>query len=125
MSEDIIEIKNLTKEYKLRTGGKVLALNNINLTIKKGEIFGLLGPNGAGKTTLVSILSTLLQPTSGTAKIFGLDIKKNPNKIKRKIGLMLGDEIIYYRMTGIDNLKFFARIYRIKDYNEKRREGLE
>ena len=119
MNENIIETFDLTKEYKLKTGGKILALNKINMSIKKGEIFGLLGPNGAGKTTLVSILSTLLQPTSGTAHVFGLDVRKYPNKIKSKIGLMLGDEIVYNRMTGLDNLKFFARIYRIKDYKEK------
>ena len=119
MDENIIETFDLTKEYKLKTGGKIVALNKINMSIKKGEIFGLLGPNGAGKTTLVSILSTLLQPTSGTAQVFGLDVRKYPNKIKNKIGLMLGDEIVYNRMTGLDNLKFFARIYRIKDYKEK------
>jgi ABC-2 type transport system ATP-binding protein len=122
MNENIIETIDLTKEFKLKAGGKILALNRINFSIKKGEIFGLLGPNGAGKTTLVSILSTLLQPTSGTAKVFGLDVRKNPKVIKRKIGLMLGDEMIYYRMTGIDNLKFFARLYQIKNYREKIKE---
>lgn len=122
MNENIIETIDLTKEYKLKAGGKILALNRINFSIKNGEIFGLLGPNGAGKTTLVSILSTLLQPTSGTAKVFGLDVRKNPKVIKRKIGLMLGDEMIYYRMTGIDNLKFFARLYQIKNYREKIKE---
>ncbi|MFX1393678.1 MAG: ATP-binding cassette domain-containing protein [Promethearchaeota archaeon] len=119
MSENIIETIDLTKKYKLKAGGKILALNKINISIKEGEIFGLLGPNGAGKTTLVSILSTLLQPTSGTAKVFGYDVRKNPKEIKRRIGLMLGDEMIYYRMTGIDNLKFFARIYQINNYKEK------
>jgi len=60
-----------------------------------------------------------MRPTSGTAKVFGLDVRKNAKKIKTKIGLMLGDEMVYYRMTGIDNLKFYTRIYRIKDKNEK------
>ena len=96
-------------------------MSSISFSVKKGEIFGLLGPNGAGKTTLVSILSTLIQPTSGYATIYGLDIRKNVNvkKIKPKIGLMLGDEMVYFRMTGIDNLKFFTRIYRIKNSKEK------
>ncbi|MFX0073745.1 MAG: ATP-binding cassette domain-containing protein, partial [Candidatus Hermodarchaeota archaeon] len=121
MNGKIIETFDLTKEYKLKTGGKILALNKLNISINEGEIFGLLGPNGAGKTTLVSILSTLLQPTSGYAKIYGFDIRKknDAKRIKRKIGLMLGDEMVYYRMTGVDNLKFFARIYRIKNYKEK------
>ena len=120
----MIETFDLTKEYKLKTGGKVKALNNINISVNEGEIFGLLGPNGAGKTTLVSILSTFLQPTSGHAEIYGLDLSKNVNtkRIKRKIGLMLGDEMVYYRMTGMDNLKFFTRIYRIKNSKEKIKE---
>ncbi len=121
MNGKVIETFDLTKAYKLKTGGKILALDNINLSINEGEIFGLLGPNGAGKTTLVSILSTLLQPTSGYAEIYGLDISKHGNakKIKHKIGLMLGAEMVYFRMTGIDNLKFFSRLYRIKNSSQK------
>jgi ABC-2 type transport system ATP-binding protein len=121
MNSKVIETFDLTKSYKLKTGGKILALDNINISINEGEIFGLLGPNGAGKTTLVSILSTLLQPTSGSAEIYGLDIRKHGNakKIKHKIGLMLGAEMVYFRMTGIDNLKFFSRIYRIKNSSQK------
>jgi len=121
MNRKVIETFDLTKAYKLKTGGKILALDNINISINEGEIFGLLGPNGAGKTTLVSILSTLLQPTSGYAEIYGLDISKHGNakKIKHKIGLMLGAEMVYFRMTGIDNLKFFSRLYRIKNSSQK------
>ncbi len=121
MNGKVIETFDLTKAYKLKTGGKILALDNINLSINEGEIFGLLGPNGAGKTTLVSILSTLLQPTSGYAEIYGLNISKHGNakKIKHKIGLMLGAEMVYFRMTGIDNLKFFSRLYRIKNSSQK------
>ena len=82
MSETIIETIDLTKEYKLKAGGKILALNSVNISIKKGEIFGLLGPNGAGKTTLVSILSTLIQPTIGYVKIYGdlIFLKKQTQK---------------------------------------------
>ena len=115
----IIETIDLTKDYKLKAGGKIRALNKVNFSIREGEIFGLLGPNGSGKTTLVSILSTLIAPTSGTAKVFGLDVRKNAKRVKRKIGLMLGDEMVYFRMTGMDNLKFYTRIYRIKDKYEK------
>ena len=124
MNKIVIETFDLTKEYKLKTGGKILALDNINISINEGEIFGLLGPNGAGKTTLVSILSTLLQPSSGSAEIYGLDISKHGNakKIKHKIGLMLGAEMVYFRMTGSDNLKFFSRIYRIKNSSQKIKE---
>ncbi|MFX1388574.1 MAG: ATP-binding cassette domain-containing protein [Promethearchaeota archaeon] len=120
MSKYDIEIFNLTKKYSLKgKGKKITALNNINLKIKKGEIFGLLGPNGAGKTTMVSILTTLIQPTSGYATILGYNILKQPKLIKRKIGLMLGGEMIYYRLTGYNNLKFFCKLYNIKDYKLK------
>ncbi|MBD3340685.1 MAG: ATP-binding cassette domain-containing protein [Candidatus Lokiarchaeota archaeon] len=125
MKNSIIETVNLTKEYSLKVGGKIKALNNVSFNIEEGEIFGLLGPNGAGKTTLVSILATLIQPTSGKAKVLGYDIIKNPKNIKSKIGLMLGDEMIYYRMTGMDNLKFFTRLYRIKNKAIKIREITE
>jgi ABC-2 type transport system ATP-binding protein len=119
-SEYDIEILNLTKKYKIRGNKKeIKALDNINLKVKKGEILGLLGPNGAGKTTMVSILTTLIQPTSGTAKILGHDILKNKRFVKENVGLMLGGDMIYYRLTGYKNLKFFSKIYNIKDYDKK------
>ncbi|HEC37022.1 MAG TPA: ABC transporter ATP-binding protein [bacterium] len=119
-SEYDIEILNLTKNYKIKGNKKEFrALDNINLKVEKGEIFGLLGPNGAGKTTMVSILTTLIQPTSGTAKILGRDILKNKRFVKENIGLMLGGDMIYYRLSGYKNLRFFSKIYNIKDYNKK------
>jgi len=119
MKEKIIETYNLTKVYQLKGKSKVIALNKINLSIDNGEIFGLLGPNGAGKTTLISILATLIQPTSGYATIFGENILKSPNKIRKRISLMLGNDLIYYRITGYDNLKYFCKLYKVKNYNEK------
>ena len=119
MTEYSIQTFDLTKKYKLKKGATITALNKVNINVQKGEIFGLLGPNGAGKTTLVSILTTLLQPTSGYAEVLGYNILKEPKKVKNHLGLMLGDEIIYYRINGMDNLKFFARIYGIKDYKKK------
>lgn len=119
-SEYDIEILNLTKKYKIRGKKKeIRALDNINLKVEKGEILGLLGPNGAGKTTMVSILTTLIQPTSGTAKILGHDILKNKRFVKENVGLMLGGDMIYYRLTGYKNLRFFSKIYNIKDYDKK------
>jgi len=119
-SEFDIEILNLTKKYRIKGKKKeIRALDNINLKVKKGEILGLLGPNGAGKTTMVSILTTLIQPTSGTAKILGRDILKNKRFVKENVGLMLGGDMIYYRLTGYKNLKFFSKIYNIKDYEKK------
>jgi len=119
-SEYDIEISNLTKKYKIRGKKKeIRALDNVNLKVEKGEIFGLLGPNGAGKTTMVSILTTLIQPTSGTAKILGHDILKNKRFVKENVGLMLGGDMIYYRLSGYKNLRFFSKIYNIKDYDKK------
>ncbi len=121
-----IEIVNLTKVYKLRAELKeITALNKINLKVKKGEIFGLLGPNGAGKTTMVSILTTIIQPTNGYAKVLGYNILKNPGAIKEKIGLMLGGDMIYYRITGYRNLKYFCKLYGIKDFKTKIDEIVE
>lgn len=117
---NIIETFDLSKVYHLKGRKKQMhALNNINICIKEGEKFGLLGPNGAGKTTMVSILTMLIQPTSGYAVIDGNNILKNPNIVKQKIALMLGNDMIYYRITGYANLKFFCKIYQIKNYKKK------
>lgn len=120
MSKEIVKILNITKIFNLKGKNKsIKALNNINFSVNKGEIFGLLGPNGAGKTTLIQILSTLLHPTSGYALIDGYDILKNPLKAKEKIALMLGKKMLYYRITGYDNLKFFCKIYKVPHNKER------
>ncbi|MFX1311123.1 MAG: ABC transporter ATP-binding protein [Promethearchaeota archaeon] len=120
MLNKIIETIDLTKIYKLRKGKKsIFALNKVNLSINEGEIFGLLGPNGAGKTTMVSILTTLISPTSGYALIDGFNIIKNPKHARSKVSLMLENEMLYHRITGYDNLKFFCKLYLIKDYKER------
>ena len=120
MDENIIETFDLSKIYHLKGHDKkIVALKDVNIKVKKGEIYGLLGPNGAGKTTLIQILTTLMHPTSGYAIINGFNILKNPLAIKRRIGLMLGEEMIYNRLKGYDNLKFFCKIYNIPNYNER------
>lgn len=119
MSKNAIEIVELKKVFKLKGKAQITALNNINFNIPKGEVFGLLGPNGAGKTTLISILTTLIQPTSGYALIDGFDVAKFPKRIKPKIALMLDFKLLYNRITAYDNLKFICKMYRIPDYKEK------
>jgi len=122
----VIETFNLTKRYKMRgKAEKLTALNNVNLKVKEGEIFGLLGPNGAGKTTLVSILTALLQPSEGYAKVLGRNVLKEQYFIKKNVGLMLGSDMIYYRLTGYRNLKFFGKIYNINDYEKKIKDIVE
>ena len=97
-----------------------LCVNNINLEIKDGEVFGLLGPNGAGKTTLIKILCCLILPTRGTAKVAGFDILKNEGKVKASIGLVSGDErSFYWRLTGRQNLHFFASLYNLSSKQAK------
>jgi len=111
-----IETFDLTKKF-----GSLNAVNNIDLTINKGEIFGFLGPNGAGKTTTIKLLTGLLKPTSGTAKIMGKDIQDNPIEAKAVIGLVPDEPRIYEKLTGIEFLRFMGNLFGIeKDSIEKK-----
>ena len=120
MPDTLIETFNLSKTYYLKGKERIIkALDNVNLTIKKGEIFGLLGPNGAGKTTLIQILTTLLRPTSGYALIDGYHLLKDPISVKAKVALMLESDMLYYRIKAYDNLKFFCKLYDVQNYKQK------
>lgn len=123
MTDKIIETFDLSKIYQLKGRKKeIRALDDVNISINKGDIFGFLGPNGAGKTTMIQILTTLLQPTSGYALIDGYNILKKPKKAKSKVSLMLESDMLYYRITAYDNLKFFCRIYNVSNYDQKIRD---
>jgi len=90
----------------------VEAVNGISFDVDHGELFGLLGPNGAGKTTAIKMLTTLLIPTSGTARVLGFDIVKDVMNIRRRIGIIFGGERgLYYRVSGRENLRYFADLY--------------
>jgi len=90
------------------------AVNGVDLQIERGEIFGLLGPNGAGKSTTIRMLCTLLEPTSGTAHVNGFDIVKQANDVRRSLGTLLaGERSIYWKLTGRENLEYFAALYHI------------
>jgi ABC-2 type transport system ATP-binding protein len=106
----IIETDNLTKSYDGFT-----AVDKLNLKIEGGEIFGLLGPNGAGKTTTLLMLTTLIPPTSGTAKINGLDIIKQPDKVRKAIGIVFQDPSSDELLTGYENLKLHGWLYDMPD----------
>jgi ABC-2 type transport system ATP-binding protein len=103
---NIIEITNITKRFD-----NLIAVDNLNLTIKKGEIFGLLGPNGAGKTTTLMMLSSLLKPTSGSAMVNGFDVMTQPAKVRASIGMVFQDPSSDEVLTGYENLKLHALMY--------------
>jgi ABC-2 type transport system ATP-binding protein len=102
----IIETNNLTKKFE-----KMTAVDNLNLQVNEGEIFGLLGPNGAGKTTTLLMLVTLKPPTSGTATINGFDIIKQPDKVRKSIGIVFQDPSSDEILTGYENLKLHGWLY--------------
>jgi len=110
MAMNIIEIKNLTKKFNHLT-----AVDNINLKIKEGEIFGLLGPNGAGKTTTLLMLTTLIKPTSGTAIINNFDILKQSGNVRKSIGIVFQDPSSDEILTGYENLKLHGWLYNMPD----------
>ncbi|MFH0862392.1 MAG: ATP-binding cassette domain-containing protein [Candidatus Altiarchaeota archaeon] len=112
----VIETKDLTKEY-----GTLVAVDALNLRIREGEIFGLLGPNGAGKTTILMMLTTLKEPTSGSAKVGGHDIVRQPEKVRKSIGIVFQDPSSDEILTGYENLKLHGWLYDMpSDLREKR-----
>ena len=116
----IIKTINLSKKYK-----NGVALDNLNLDIKKGEVFGFLGHNGAGKTTTVSILTTLIAQSSGDANICGFDIKKENKEVKKRIGYLPENVKFYDNLTVYENLEYLAKLSGIKDPKKKINETLE
>jgi len=98
------------------------AVNGVDLQIQRGEIFGLLGPNGAGKSTTIRMLCTLLEPTSGTARVNGFDVVEQANEVRRSLGTLLaGERSIYWKLTGRENLEYFAALYHIPQAIAKKR----
>ena len=103
----VIETHQLTKAYN----HSLMAVDNLDITVESGEIFGLLGPNGAGKTTTISMLCTILKPTSGTATVNGYDLIKESHKVRQSIGIVFQDPSIDDRLTGRENLYMHANLY--------------
>jgi ABC-2 type transport system ATP-binding protein len=98
------------------------AVDGVDLRIQRGEIFGLLGPNGAGKSTTIRMLCTLLEPTSGTARVNGFDVVAQANDVRRSLGTVLaGERSIYWKLTGRENLEYFAALYHIPQAIAKKR----
>jgi ABC-type multidrug transport system ATPase subunit len=116
-SQFAIECFNLSKEYT-KKGVKILALDDVNIKIKRGEIYGLLGENGAGKTTFVRAATTMIKPTSGSVKILGLDTQEQPEAVRRMVGVLPQEAGLYEEFTVWENLIYFARLNGIKDYED-------
>lgn len=123
-----VEVDHLKRIFKTyigiikRKAKEVIAVDDISFQIIPGELFGLLGPNGAGKTTTVKMLTTLLIPTAGTARVFGKDIVKDADEIRSQIGFIFGGERgLYWRLSGVDNLRYFATLYHVEPEVSKKR----
>jgi ABC-2 type transport system ATP-binding protein len=113
-----IECRGLTKKF-----GDLTAVDHISFEVKEGEIFGLLGPNGAGKTTTVRMLTTVIPPDEGTATVGGFDVKKDPDKVRDKIGVVLQGMALDFYSTVYDNLDIYGRIFHMNA--EERRERIK
>ncbi|HTY13426.1 MAG TPA: ATP-binding cassette domain-containing protein [Candidatus Omnitrophota bacterium] len=114
--DTIIDVEKLTRKFNGLT-----AVDGISFSVGKGEVFGFLGPNGAGKTTTISMLCTLLRPTSGTARVGCCDVVKEPNRVRREIGIIFQDPSLDDRLTAEDNLRFHGYLYhmKVKDIDER------
>jgi ABC-2 type transport system ATP-binding protein len=113
---NIIETNKLTRSFNSLT-----AVDELDITVESGEIFGLLGPNGAGKTTTISMLCTILKPTSGTAKVNGFDIVKEATQVRKSIGIVFQEPSVDDRLTGRENLYMHANLYGIPAGDQKSR----
>ncbi len=109
-----IEVQGLTKSF-----GNHLALNGVDLKVKKGGFLTVFGPNGAGKTTLIKVLATLSRPLAGTVRMAGLDLRDNSTEIRRKIGVVTHQTFLYEDLTAYENLKFYGRMYGVPNLEKQ------
>lgn len=116
--EHIISVENLTKKF-----GDFTAVDNISLTVDKGEIFAFLGPNGAGKTTTIKMMTTLLHPTSGEILLNSFNVAKNPNETRRSFGIVFQDPSLDNELTAYENMQFHAVLYGVPRHIYKERIG--
>src|SRR6202142_1690503 len=112
-----VEVENLTKRF-----GDFTAVDALNFSVEHGEVFGLLGPNGAGKSTLIRMLTTLVPPTSGTARVNGFDVARSPNEVRQAIGVIPQAMTSDLDLSAEENLSIFAKLYGIP--REKRRQTI-
>ncbi len=120
MSETAIELRGLTKHFR-----DIEAVNDLNLIVQKGQMFSIVGPDGAGKTTTLRMLCGIIEPTSGSATVLGLDLERQVEQIKRHIGYLSQRFSLYGDLTVDENIEFFAEIHQVNDYQQRREELLE
>ena len=116
VGESAISLRGLTKRFS-----DLVAVDRVDLEIAKGELFGLLGPNGAGKSTLIKMLTTMLRPTAGEARVWGHDVAKERNEVRSSIGVVFQDPSIDNMLTGRENLDFHGRMYGLDSALRRRR----
>jgi ABC-2 type transport system ATP-binding protein len=124
----VIEVCDLRRTYRTTTGVlrrralSVEAVRGVSFEVADGELFGLLGPNGAGKTTTIKMLITLLLPTAGEARVLGLDVVRDAREVRKRIGYVFGgDRGLYERLSGLDNLRYFAELYGVTGRRQRER----
>lgn len=116
------EQKGVQEERIQNEGKKFIAVENVNFSINRGEIFGLLGPNGAGKTTTIKMISTLLEPSAGRVLVNDLDVVREPRRVRQTLGTVLsGERSIYWKLTGRENLEYFGALYGMSRKEARRR----
>lgn len=106
----MIELRNLTKKF-----GEIVAVNRLNLSVSEGEIFGFIGPNGAGKTTTLRMMSGILAPTEGSVTIDGINMARQPEKAKQRMGYIPDRPFLYEKLTGMEFLRFTADLFGVED----------
>ncbi|MFW5657472.1 MAG: ABC transporter ATP-binding protein [Bacteroidota bacterium] len=127
----MIQIENVSKEFKLNKKQKkelavnhssIKAVDGVSFECKPGRIFSILGPNGAGKTTLLRMVATILKPTEGNIQVAGLDVEKQGQEVRRKIGFLTGSTGLYERLTVNELVKYFADLYHVgkSDFEENK-----
>ena len=114
----MIELKGLTKRFS-----DILAVNNLNLFVSQGEIYGFIGPNGAGKTTTINMMGGIIRPTSGSVGICGIPMETHPEKAKRKIGFIPDTPFLYEKLTGVEFLRFTADMYEVNEERFKKKSA--
>ena len=118
----MIQVENLVKTFQLNKKQRKenntdrkshTAVDDVSFSCQPGSVFSLLGPNGAGKTTTLRMIATIIQPTSGTIKVAGIDAKENPTAIREKIGFLTGSTELYARLTADETINYFAKLYHV------------